>query len=385
MPPTLEKNVSASARERAIAIAIQAHVPTLIWGPPGAGKTSFVNQLGGRLNRHVETVIASIREPSDFAGLPFRDGGEVKLAPPSWAKRIIELAAAGKPSLLFFDEITTTSPATQAALLRVILDRVVGDIKLPESCAIVAAANPPEIAAGGWELALPLLNRFFHIEWELVHERWCEGIVKGFDMFELPLIPDNWRDAVPFWKLKIAEFIRRKPTNLLRVPDRADSSTRAFPTPRTWEMAATLCAAARSVDSSVELLAFLTGAVGTGAGIEFNTHVDQNDLTDPKELLNNPFSYQHIQSPDKRNALLEGVVNMALRNGTKTALKSAIQVLFMACSQAKRPGEFTGFVSRLAQGAQHNILGLIEDPQLRDYFLAHFQQEMSIAQGKPLP
>jgi MoxR-like ATPase len=41
----------------------------------------------------------------------------------------------------------------QAALLRVVLERTVGDLSLPADVAVVAAANPPEQAADGWDLS----------------------------------------------------------------------------------------------------------------------------------------------------------------------------------------------------------------------------------------
>src|SRR4051794_16782987 len=101
-----------------------------------------------------ETVIAAIREPSDFAGLPIVSHDEVRFAPPRWAQR---LAASGK-GVLFLDEISTAPPAVQAALLRVVLERVVGDLPLPDGVVVIAAANPPEQAADGWDLAAPLPN-----------------------------------------------------------------------------------------------------------------------------------------------------------------------------------------------------------------------------------
>ena len=106
-----------------LSIALQTRTPTLIWGPPGVGKTQYVEGLGRALGLPVEVVIASIREPSDFGGLPILENGGVRLAPPAWACRLEE-AGAG---ILFIDEISTAPPAVQAALLRVVLDRVVGE------------------------------------------------------------------------------------------------------------------------------------------------------------------------------------------------------------------------------------------------------------------
>jgi MoxR-like ATPase len=69
----------------------------------------------------------------------------------SWARRLTD---AGH-GLLFLDELTTAPPAVQAAMLRVVLERAVGDVELPASVRIVAAANPAEQAADGWELTAP--------------------------------------------------------------------------------------------------------------------------------------------------------------------------------------------------------------------------------------
>ena len=118
----------------ALGVAVAARVPVLLWGAPGTGKTSAIRAMAAVMGLPCETVIASIREPSDFAGLPIVVGGEVRFAPPAWARR---LAEAGR-GLLFLDELSTAPPAVQAALLRVVLERVVGDLTLPEEVAVVA-------------------------------------------------------------------------------------------------------------------------------------------------------------------------------------------------------------------------------------------------------
>jgi len=59
-----------SSVQLAAAICAQVHVPVLLWGDPGVGKTSWIQALAEALGWPLETVIASIREPSDFGGLP---------------------------------------------------------------------------------------------------------------------------------------------------------------------------------------------------------------------------------------------------------------------------------------------------------------------------
>src|SRR5688500_14259696 len=114
----------ANVVTEALGIAVAARVPVLLWGAPGTGKTSAIRAMADAAGLPCETVIAAIREPSDFSGLPVVLDRVVHFAPPRWAER---LAAAGR-GVLFLDEISTAPPAVQAALLRVVLERVVGDL-----------------------------------------------------------------------------------------------------------------------------------------------------------------------------------------------------------------------------------------------------------------
>ncbi|GAA2210995.1 hypothetical protein GCM10009850_064540 [Nonomuraea monospora] len=213
----------------ALSVAISANLPVLLWGAPGTGKTSAVLALGERLGLPVEVVVGSIREPSDFAGLPMLRDGETWFAPPRWAER---LAAAGR-GILFLDELTTAPPAVQAAMLRVVLERAVGDLALPPSVRIVAAANPPVQAADGWDLSAPLANRLVHLDWTVSAEVVAEGFIGGF------AAPGGFGrvevGSVGRARAMVGAFLRVRPELVLVVPDGA---SRAWPSPRTWEMAA---------------------------------------------------------------------------------------------------------------------------------------------------
>lgn len=133
-------------------------IPVLVWGPPGVGKSSFLEGLAAP-NFPVLTLIASIHDPTDFSGLPVFHNGTVHYAVPEWVKQF----ETGGEGILFLDELTTAPPAVQAALLRVVLERKVGFHQLPPRVRIVAAANPPDLMTGGWDLSPPLRNRFVHL------------------------------------------------------------------------------------------------------------------------------------------------------------------------------------------------------------------------------
>ena len=321
---------TTSTTTYSLSIAIQAGVPTLAWGPPGVGKTATVTAVAEALALPVEVVLASIREPSDFAGLPVVRETGVKLEPPAWARR---LAAAGR-GVLFFDEVSTAPPAVQAALLRVVLDRVVGDLPLPAGVAVVAAANPPEQAAGGWDLSAPLANRFCHLAWELDVHAWVDGMIQGWPAPAILRLPEGWEAAIPAARALVAAFIRHRPHLLIQVPRSEEHAGRAWPSPRSWEMAARLLAAADAAQAGEDISASLVaGCVGEGAGLEFLAWRRALDLPDPEEILARPGQFQLPARGDQAFAVLTAVVSAAVAKLTKECWLAAWQVLARAAEQ----------------------------------------------------
>ncbi|MGH3842597.1 MAG: AAA family ATPase [Pseudonocardiaceae bacterium] len=71
--------IEAAVVREALTVSVAAGVPVVLWGSPGTGKTSVVRALGASLGCPVEVVIGSLREPSDFAGLPVVVDGGVRM------------------------------------------------------------------------------------------------------------------------------------------------------------------------------------------------------------------------------------------------------------------------------------------------------------------
>jgi hypothetical protein len=301
----------------ALALAVSARVPVLLWGSPGTGKTSVIRSLARAFDLPSETVIASIREPSDFAGLPVvsHDGGSprVDFAPPRWAQR---LAAAGE-GILFFDEISTAPPAVQAALLRVVLERTVGDLELPAGVAVVAAANPPEQAASGWELSAPLANRFCHLDWAVDGRAVADGLSGGWPAPPVPVFPEGWERWIGVARSWVGGFIRVRPTLAVEVPEDAATAGRAWPSPRSWDMVATVLGAAQAVGSDDLVRSLLVrGAVGQGPGIELLTWLVEADLPDPEEVLADPDTFVLPERGDRAFAALSSVASAVASDPT---------------------------------------------------------------------
>ena len=230
----------------ALTIAIAAKLPILLWGAPGSGKTSMITALAHDLDLPLEVVVGSIHEPSDFTGLPVVRETTTWFAPPHWAER---LAKQGR-GILFLDELTTAPPAVQAAMLRIVLEKTVGHLRLPPHVRIIAAANPSSVAADGWDLAAPLANRFIHLQWQPTATDIATGFISGFPRFtSLKAVSPN-AAQIAAAKTHIGTFLRVRPQLVSVIPDSPDRAGQAWPSPRTWEMAAIAVATSWARNSS---------------------------------------------------------------------------------------------------------------------------------------
>lgn len=318
---------------QALGICVSVRIPVLLWGNPGEGKTAAVESVTA-LGWRVETVIITHSEPSDFAGLPVVTAdGSVELAPPGWAKRLAEHPGR---SIAFFDEFSTASPSLQAAALRPLTHYEVGSVRLPETVAFVAAANPADVAAAGWELAAPTASRFVHLDWGLPFEVFTEGIVTGhwpaLPVYDEPL--DHARRLADETVL-VAGFLRARESQLSAIPTAAADRGRAFPTPRTWHYAARLSAFARAVGAGEEVRRLLVaGCVGDAAAHEYLRWASALDLPDAEELLATPeFADFTGMRADRVYVALQSVLGAFSRQPTPARWTAAIEVCAAAAAQ----------------------------------------------------
>ena len=312
------------ASYRALAVCLAARVPAILWGPPGQGKTSVIRAIAAYQDRHLEILLASIREPQDFAGLPVIADGAARLVAPDWAQRL----SGVQNGILFTDEVNTAPPSVQAALLRVSLDKVAGDCDLGQDTSVVAAANPPEQAADGWDLAPPLANRFCHLPWELPTAVVRDGFTGRWPSYDVPLpTEEETQGAVTREKVRVAGFLAARPDLTTVIPQTAAEQGRAFPTPRSWDMTATLSGwvdAARQSEGVRRLL--VRGCIGPGASAEYLTYRDNLDLPDPEEVLAHADRFVMPSRADQLYVLGAGVLAVVRSNLTPDRWHAAGQI-----------------------------------------------------------
>jgi MoxR-like ATPase len=315
---------------QALGICISARIPVLLWGAPGEGKTAVVESASNG-GWHVETLIVSHYEPSDFAGLPvIGKDGSVTLAPPGWATR---LAAVDGPSIAFFDEFSTASPALQAAALRPLTHFQVGALQLPPTVSFVAAANPADVAASGWELAAPTASRFVHLDWALPLEIYAECLVTD-TWPSLPVYPpDNDQEtAQARQRVLVAGFLRARQNQISAIPADAAARGRAFPTPRTWDYATRLAALAATLHAPREVTRLLVaGCIGEVTAHEFLSWSAAQDLPDPEDLLADPHAFDFTGlRPDRVYVILQAILGAVARSSTAQRWTDAVTLCAIA-------------------------------------------------------
>lgn len=252
-------------------------IPTLLWGRPGVGKSSFIEGLANE-QWEVMTIIASIYDPTDFSGLPKMTDNGVEYLAPAW----IDKLADAENSILFLDELSTCPPSVQAALLRVVFERRVGFKPLPENVRIVAAANPPDLMVGGWDLSPPMRNRFVHLNWDISTKTYLNALANGWSSSAiLEIDPILHQQYLPKWKDLISAFLRIAPDSLHGDPSKDNYG---YASPRTWDFVIHLLASCEVLNEppSLELI---EGCLGEGIAIALVEYLNNLKQPDPIDVL----------------------------------------------------------------------------------------------------
>ncbi len=264
------------------------HTPVMLWGPPGVGKSQMVQQVGERHGVPVIDIRLSQMEPSDLRGIPFRNGERVEWAVPAM---LPDAERHGVEGILFLDEITSAPPSVSAAAYQLILDRRLGEYRVPDGWAIFAAGNRQGDRGVTYSMPAPLANRFAHFEVETNLDDWVSwAYANGIDE-------------------RVIAFLRFRP-ELLFDFDPSHNPV-AFPSPRSWEFAHR--ALQKFADSGPLLVNTLQACVGPAAGIELGAFVDNLDnLPDLDAILRR----EQVSMPreiDLQYAVASALVGRALR------------------------------------------------------------------------
>lgn len=212
-------------------------------GPPGGGKSSLVQQATVRHGIDFIDLRLVQLDPVDIRGIPTVVDGKTVWASPDFLP-----SDPDWKGVLFLDELPQAVPLVQNTVSQLVLDRCIGEYKLPEGAIIVAAGNPRSSKAATNDIPRHLANRFVFIK---------------------------VRTSTPVWlDWAAGNGVRPEVTSFFRLHDNLlhsfDASQQCNPTPRSWAYVSTILELPVSPAVRESLIA---GAVGEGAGTVFKGHL----------------------------------------------------------------------------------------------------------------
>lgn len=285
-------------------------LPVLNTGEPGIAKTARMRQLAKVVHVSLKTLFAGQHPPEDFSGalIPDGKGGASQICA---LPQIRDLVKDGV-GILHLDEINGAPPATQGALQSLVHERHVGDLVLPGTVRIIASQNPEEIATGGYRMGPALANRFMHVTdpgpTHIAWAHWLSGKESkrvseldkhqreaGNQKFSSSLlsiqdvITQDWPQYFPVTQALFAGFMQSLGAdNIHRRPNlNHTSSSKAWPSHRTWDYAARAYTTARILMKGDDIVDYtIEAAVGPGAAKVFHEYRRKANIPLPMDVLN---------------------------------------------------------------------------------------------------
>jgi len=289
--------------------------PAMFWGPPGVGKTAMLKTFARSVGVPLIVLSPGLDGEGAFGVTPVPVGEKknmrITYPQPNWTDTLED---ADDEGIVFIDEITTAGPQMQAPLLGLLQQRMVGRHFLGDRVRVLAAGNPPEQAAGGWDLAAPVANRMGHFEWPApTQAAWADymlakkvhrpGDVKGYgappagqSLRDLEkLVFDGWEREYPRTAGLVTTFTNRRPALLHAMPETGNANaSRAWPSHRSWDLAARVMTTAGILgidEVATDLL--IAGFVGSAVSTEFVAFRSSTDLPNPEDVLTGAVQFNH--------------------------------------------------------------------------------------------
>jgi len=342
--------------ERRLQVSFMPRVPLLIWGHSGIGKTAIIEAFAKR--NGLKVLVPQVRSPEDIA-IPVPCGDdEIRVVPVAefaWACR-------GDGHIIFLDELTTLNHTLQGAALRFLDSGRVGSFQIPPSVWRVAAANPAEIAAGGWDLAPPTANRVTHVEYTVDPVEWSDGFITYWgDPPHLQGVPPAlWEKE----RALVSAFIRARPALLLVFPKDEAARGKAWPSPRTWDFGSRKAAAVEALGGDEdEKIAEYASAINEPAALEFAAWRKALNLPDPEWVLAHPDKVGWPPRGDLVVAVLASVMAVVLNNPDEARIRAAWKV----AASARRAGFGDVAVASSKTLAEESLKRGILTPEVKEF------------------
>ena len=195
-----------------------------IIGRAGWGKTSIIKKLAKKYGKKVVTVYLDKAEATDLGGIPIptkgKTGAVQEKAMPSWAKVMQD--EPDQEFLLFFDEMNQAAPDVMNALMPIVLEHEICEVKF-DNFFVGAAGNFEDENGAVNELSGPLKSRFKPlITWETGGAAWKPAfkyLHKKWDKYLTKDLVDKFEEAADCFEnpreleMKVFQYIHRMKEN----------------------------------------------------------------------------------------------------------------------------------------------------------------------------
>jgi MoxR-like ATPase len=316
---------------------IESKIPTFIWGNPGVGKSSLVQQIADEKQIQFIDLRLSLLDPTDLRGIPFFESNEKKAV---WAcPEFLPDSNSDEYGILFLDEINSAPPTIQAAAYQLILDRKIGEYTLPKNFAIIAAGNYESDRGVTYRMPTPLANRFVHLSFDL-----------DFDSWKLWAFKNNIDK-------RIISYLSYKQSDLFMFDPK--SANKSFATPRSWKFVDDILKSSLKTELLENVIA---GAIGKDVASEFLNYIK---VMDELPNIDNILNGTKIDIPTKNStlyALCIGITYALKENFTTEKLSNVLEF------SLQLNGEFTIL---LVRDLQKNGIDVELSPKWKDWVDEH--------------
>lgn len=276
-------------------------------GEPGVGKSSILSAIRETLGDAYDYVYVDcpLIDLPDFA-MPYVAEGVTHYAPSSMWK-----FASNKPKVIMLDELSKTPNVVKPMLTRLVLERCVGEFKLPPNSIVFSTGNHAEDGVGD-TMQGHVNNRVSTLSiGKPTTEDWLAwGIDHGVNEGVL---------AVVHQMPELLQSYRNDPENIYVFNPKRN--TGAYVSPRSLEKAGYILDHREEFGNDLTLEA-LKGTIGVSAAAQFLTILDVADSLPTWEAIEkNPAKTEIPKSPAARLLLLFGSVTKVTKANAEAYTK----------------------------------------------------------------
>lgn len=279
----------------------------MLHGAPGVGKSAIVQQIAQSHGWEFIDIRLLLLNPVDLKGVPVANR-ETKITEWYTPEFLPREGRNAKEGIVMLDEITSASPAMQAAAYQFVYDKKIGNYCLPPGWRIIAAGNRQSDRGVVNKMPSPLANRMLHFYVEPGLEDWKQWAMNN-----------NIHPS-------ILGFLNHYPHKLYEFP-KGIEEIGAFPSPRTWMMV-NQYAHILEPDSSV-FAEVVNASVGAGVAVEYTTFARIKDkMPDPRQILaTGSGPVPRVSETDVLFALCASLATYTIQDPTPTKISNLLTYL----------------------------------------------------------